>query len=84
MASFWVVDRLFVRQWGEKSRVFESRHFGNEIKMGFVEELGPSIAEQDEDQVALCKICFSEGNDDCPLLHEVCDCKGSLDAVHGR
>jgi E3 ubiquitin-protein ligase DOA10 len=52
--------------------------------MGFVEELGPSIAEQDEDQVALCKICFSEGGDDCPLLHEVCGCKGSLDAVHGR
>lgn len=48
--------------------------------------LEASNAEQDDEQeeLALCKICFAEGSNDSPLLHGVCDCKGSLDGVHGR
>jgi E3 ubiquitin-protein ligase DOA10 len=49
-------------------------------------QLGVSNGEQDEEKEELvnCKICFAEGSNDSPLLHGVCDCKGSLDRVHGR
>jgi len=52
--------------------------------MGILGELEVSNGEQDEEKGENCKICFGEGSDDSPLLHGVCDCKGSLDGVHGR
>lgn len=55
--------------------------------MGCSVQLEPIKVEQEkkgqEEVAGCCKICY-EANDDSPLLHGVCDCKGSLDGVHGR